>query len=621
VVFIRALAPARTDRPAPGPVCRLRPPERPGEAASASRLLLGGLLLAGLVGTGCDGDDDPAGAGAPDTGVLHILSREEVGLSFGQSERLRVRLDDARGQPRGGQTVSFSLVTTGDERTGGSSLSALGATTDGDGVAEISLIAGAERVNFRVQARAERAAPATFFVAVSAEGFAHLRVLPVHLGGRAPESFSAVQVRLYRAEQLHCSELDIDAPPVSLSPARTLASFGLAAEYRQIAAGDAYTVIAWAESALGPRPLAVGCLGLGETQVRTGAPVGVALPVVDRPLGPPATALALQSSIDTGALHATLPLRPWRILACPAGPGQLLLDCALDSLASDGALDCLVTGSAPLLDALEPARGAVEPASGCRSNTRNTQPSLEAELTSAVTLGGGFPTGAALANLLGAQNSILDGFELESSLRFLSSSLAVHQLRRALQRVGSATVETRLDDGRRPWSASDTELRQDENGLALGSHAFTFGFGPLARTAFVEHALPPAGLGGQLTTLGSALAGSLRGPGGSAGCTALSQLVCAQADEPETCLYGHCEAARVALDARLLDWLDSLAVTGLDLRLSGTAAGRDDDDDLLLDGLGRELAPGQWVGELSLAGGQQSALRGTFGSSAAAPAN
>ena len=94
-----------------------------------------------------------------------------------------------RGRVGGTAGGSSTAGAADDSAPGGgepapSSASVLAASvveTDDDGVARVGLTAGQSVATFRVEARAELAAAALFFVTVSDQGFATLTLVPRHL--------------------------------------------------------------------------------------------------------------------------------------------------------------------------------------------------------------------------------------------------------------------------------------------------------------------------------------------------------------------------------------------------------------------------------------------------------
>jgi hypothetical protein len=571
-------------------------------------LLARPVLLAALAtAAGCGDDLRPVADGGSELSSLSVMDPpgESIGLPFHGTAELRVAYLDPEGNPIEGGLVTFELVTSASEASGGSTLSASQAGTDADGAAGVELVAGAERVNFRVQASAASAPPALFYIAVSEGGFADLTAVPDHVGFRADGLFGSVEVRLYRAAELGCAGLDIDEPPESVFPQRALPGFGESIDYRNVGAGEPYTLVAWAgEEADGAR-LAAGCAELGADQVRPGGAIRLPLPVADRV--PAVSALTIESTFDAsslaGALAAAGPT-VWDALDCPLGRAQLLLDCTLDAQAPDGALDCQVGGSSPLVDDAQARRGPLD-AEGCRPETDGGQASLDAALEAE--LGPPWPAGAALAALLDARRAPLRSFRLTSRLEAEPGALG-HRLDRIA--VGSgADGALDLVASDRPVVHQVVPIALDLAGgrIALAEHRFTVDYGRFARVAFAELGLAPAGLTGRADDLGSALYESVA-VGAQTGCTAFSGLVCGDLGRAAGCLGAACGAGRLQLDLLLdRDWL-LLDGDGADLVLAGSISIEDADADLVLD-----QPSGSWTGQLLLSTGEPAPITGAFG--------
>ena len=537
---------------------------------------------------------------------------DDLGLGHNEQITLQVRYQTQTGERLPDESVEFSLVATGDgEDTVGSILSAARATTDGQGLASVELVAGAQDGSFRVSVDARDAPTAYFYIAIADGGFTSLRIAPVHEGWRAVEAFTQVEVRLYRPSQLTCAELDIDELPASLSPPRTLDGFGDAVEYQNVATGQAPVVVAWSQAHDSEVRSAFGCVEIAAGQLPTGL-VELDVVVADRSVM--ANRAPVRSTFDLAAVDAHLDVvganRPWQILGCPLGPGHLLLDCAVDAEVGDGALDCRPTGDSGLSQAIEERRGVLQP-DGCRADQdAQGQPSLEQLLTDAVAAGGSFPVAAGLDELLAIRRDIAGTLVLDTQLTILSEGSVEHGL--ATLSVTTRTgAQFALDLGatsrpvlvQRPVSAS----RQGA-GITLADHGFTLRYGAFGAQAFAELALTPLGLAGQADALGSALAASAQAT--SAGCTAVSELVCAEIGQNDQCLRPSCEQGVLALDGLMSEWWRAMAADGLDFRLAGTLVVRDDDGDLQLESL--EVAPeGQgvpWAATLTLTDGTTTAL-------------
>lgn len=586
-------------RPAPHPPWR-------------SWLVCAALAAAGAACTDGGGKiGDLPDAGASDRRNLTILDPpgEEVGLSYSSRITLYVRYQREGGGVIRGEEVRFALeANRPGESTSGATLSATTAITDSVGEASVELFSGAQDARFRLSVDARNASTVYFFVSVAQGGFAAVDVEPTHAGWRAAEELGRVEVRLYASAFVSCDTLDIDAPPNSAYPPRSLDGFGGAASFQNVTARQPHTVVAWAVTAGSATPVAVGCLPLDGAQLPPGR---VRTSLVVRDLDPvlPA-ALPVSTTLDltpvAAAVEAAGATAAWDVLACAAGPGQLLLDCALDAAAPDAALDCAVGGSSALVAAVAGQRGRID-AGGCRAATlENGASSLDARLTAAVAQD--WPTGTALAGLIAARAQVAAALVLDSVLMPLGPGAVAHRLSTARVLVGDAPFALDLAATSRPViAAMPVGAGQDGNLLTLAPHGFTLRYAAIAASAFAAAGLEPAGVTTDAHALGQALAAAVRDAGDATGCTALSRLVCEAVGEGADCLAAACEDAIPVMDAALAAWLDAVdgSAAGLDLELAGTAVLLDVDGDLVVDGVGvAERAAEPWHGALTLGNGQ-----------------
>jgi len=547
-----------------------------------------------------DGDDTQQSS-------LEILDPpgESIGLPFHGQAALRVLYRDPDGDAIADAPVAFAPVASATESTGGSTISDSIVLTDAEGIAEVQLVAGAEQVNFRVQASALDAAPGLFYVAVSEGGFTDLTAVPEHIGVRG--DLARVEVRLYRQADLRCGDLDIDALPESVFPPRSFDEFGGAARYRNVTAGEGFAVVAWAAAEPGGLPLSAGCVELDGAQVRPARPLSFPLPVIDRAPGLPA-ALQLLSQIDAAAL--VQPGDLWEVLDCGHGRGQLLLDCALDAQAPDGSLDCVAGGSSALRDDVEALRAPPD-AAGCRPpELDGGDPSLDAILDQAI--GAPWPEGDELAAFLAARRAPLEAFAIASRLESSADGGEVHHRLERLEvslADGTATHSVDLVSSGRAVVRQVAPVAVDPvtGELAIGSHSFTLDYGRFARGAFAELGLAPAGLADRESQLGTALVQSVDA-GGTSGCAGLSEIVCGAIGRAQSCLAASCQTARPELDDLLTLWWRTLEAGGFDFTLTGSAGLSDADADLTIDA----LADGSWTATLRLAAGAEVSCPGSF---------
>lgn len=561
----------------------------------------------------CGDDDDAAGPDGGGQSQLIVLDPpgDSIGLPFHGQITLRVQYLGPDARPVSQVPITFSLLASATEATGGSTISTNQVVSDAAGIAEVSLAAGAERVNFRVQAQAAGAPSALFYIAVSEDGFSDLVLEPTHMGFRELTELGRIEIRRYRDIELACSELDIDNLPESVLPPRSLDSWDEVAEYRNVPAREAITLVGWAARQVDGRPLSVGCVELSADQVRPTSRLRMLMPLFDRSPALPAQ-LPIESDFDATplAMQAADNGDPWAVLACPLGRAQLLLDCALDASAPDGDLDCVVGGSSSLVSAAEAQRGAAN-ANGCRpALTDGGTDSLETIVEGQ--LAGPWPDDAGHAALLDGRAGPLGGFHLSSRLDTTSSGARYHRIGSMSTSSATDTYTISLIDSDRPVvrQAAPSWIDPQTGLLVIGSHSFTLDYGRFARDAFITLALEPAGLDDRLSDLGTALYQSVA-VGAETSCPAFSALVCAELGQADTCLEASCESARVALDPLMNQWWQSLDVDGIDFALSGTAQVSDSDGDLVADTIGSGMT-GSWTAVLSATVGEPVDLSGDF---------
>jgi len=551
---------------------------------------------------------------------------ESIGLAFGASMDLRVRYETETGEPIVGQPVAFTMSSaTGN--TGGSSLSAIEGITDASGVAIVELTSGAEQVNFQVEASASDAPSANFYVGVSDTGFAELVATPAHLGWRPADVFNRIEVRLYPAADLRCRDLDPGAPPDSPFPPRTLAEFGDNVTYQSVIAYMPYTLVGWAIGPDDATRLAIGCVDL-EPEIIPPQRLELELLIRDRLPRWPAS-IELHSQLDLTGVNTAVADTPserlWRILDCPAGLGQALLDCAMDATVSDGNYDCVVNGTSAALTAIESKRGAAD-IDGCRPEMLpGPTPSIDKLLTDAVASGGTFPTGGALATLLQQRRDVLASVNIDSLMIFDTPGIATHRLVTATVGSGASTLVVDLVASNRPV-IQQTQVAYGLNAsreVGVGQHGYTLRLGSLARDGFEHVGLAPAGLGGKGAQLGEEMMASVSdGMSGTTGCEAISNIACNTAGQASACLQSMCAQAQSALDAGLAAWWSQLNGSELDLTLLGTAPVRDDDYNLIIDRVGTdpgEGGPGAWQATIELADGTPVNVPGAFSSAKPVP--
>jgi hypothetical protein len=560
-----------------------------------------------LLAAACGG-----GGASPDAGTLppprlEVLSPpgDQIGVAPGDAVTLRVRLTTAAGEPIAQAPVTFALLGQAGQGggTGGATLTAAQVATDVDGIAEDNLTTGPVRVDFQVAADAPDAPRALFYVSVSAEGFADARVTPTYTGDRPATDVDRVELRAYRGD-VPCAGLDPDALPAPTLAPRTLPAFGGTASWPGLPAGEAFTVVAQAIHPTSDRAIAFGCASVDASQVAVG-PLAVTLGVGDRPLtlADGAVASDLDLSVVAGLEASAGTDRPWQILACPDGGGQLVLDWIVDALAADGALDGQTQGLTGDAAAIEAARGALG-TDGCRAATvAGGGASLDALLEASLAQGP-FPAGAARAQLEASRLKLFGDVALSSTLGPAGPGRFHHAL--AAVTVGSVSID--LAASARPVVSAEAPWTLDHGELTLGGHAFTARLGSALGDGFRDGPLATAGLDGDAAALGQALVGSARHTPTLEGCAAVDAVVCAPAGLAAGCVAAACPAAAAGLDGALTAWWRALDGDGLDLALVGHATAADTDGDLQVDG----VTDGRWDVALTLASGQQVDTNGTW---------
>jgi hypothetical protein len=535
--------------------------------------------LAALLCVLACGDD----AASPDAGLqnfeLQVLDPpgDAIGLALGGDITLRVRYLDDSGASIDSAEVGFSILTTGSEDDGGSTLASDSVQTDSNGIAEVALLAGAERVNFRVLATADNAAPATFYVAVSETGFTDIQVTPLHQGGRLESDFASINLRLFTPNQLTCNELDIDALPESIFVPRTVNKFGDRASFPNILSESDYVLVGWAATLNGPEyRQSVGCTALDSAQT-TNPVLSLSLAIADRAVLIPSP-LGLTTEVDMAPVHDALEAagahNGWSTLECPVGPGQLVLDCTIDAMDSDGTLDCIYDAGNSAAQAVAASRGTID-AFGCRPQD-NGGPTLDANIASILTV-------ADLAPIIGRRTALLSLFSVESHVTPSSLVAAAHQLRTATVEDFSVSLlesaRPTLEQG--PLDLQRSSLDTASSSLTLPTHGFTLRYADFAKAAMADVSEP---LNLELDTLAESIVTSAMDAGDS-GCVAISALICAETGGPANCAEAACTAATSAMGSELDRWLSALDTVGLDFTVGGSLLLTDTDDDLLMDGI------------------------------------
>jgi hypothetical protein len=553
-------------------------------------------LTIALLAIGCGDNAGPAAdatPGQPARLEVDPVGDDQRGLAPSATTELRVVYSDPETGPIANAPVTFTLVP-GTRGAGGATLSASLVATGGDGGAAVTLTAGPERADFRVVAEA---APArvTFYVNVSAGGFATVRIAAAYHGRRDEAELGALELRAYR---LPCAAVSPAIDPEDelevLAP-RTVPPDEPA--WSDVPAGESYTLLAWHRHATSGQPVTTACTELAPAQVLA-TDTTVHLALADEPLAIAARAVI---GLDLAPLAAALAGadRPWRVLGCASGGGQLVLDWLIDALADDGALDGVIGG--PLAGdaaAIAAQRGALAD-DGCRAATRGGGASLDAALD-AILVGASFPSGVARNALALRRAAGWSDAALLSTLEPRAAGVVGHHLDGA--RFADVTVD--LAASARPVLAASAAVTVAADRVVLARHGFTARLGAAAGEAFARTALAPAGL--DPTRLGQALFASAS-VAGRTGCAAIGPLVCAAAGLGDGCATAACVAASAGLDGGLTAWWRAADGAGLDLALAGALPVRDGDGDLVVD----PVAGATWTAEITPAAGPTVAVPAT----------
>lgn len=209
-------------------------------------------------------DPEPFVAGEPS---LAWVGGDELRPFYGEELPLTVRYTDQDGEPLGGHRVQFALQ--GDAR--GSALGVVEATTDNQGLASTTLIAGNESATFEVRASAPKATVRASVV-VSLAGAGAVDVTVLYDGGRDLDSYD---VTLVPDESCDFALQQGLVGPVT---------FSIPSNAPQTSFGDvvpgSHAAIAWGRDAAGAK-VAEGC---SEVEVVAGETTVVAVILVDRRL-------------------------------------------------------------------------------------------------------------------------------------------------------------------------------------------------------------------------------------------------------------------------------------------------------------------------------------------------
>lgn len=501
----------------------------------------------------------------------------QIGLRYAQGIDLRVRLvlDDAARTPVPKQIVRFAIF--GDPA--GSTLATDRGVTDDAGVASVRLQAGSEESAFRVRASGPTAGtpPVEFGVAVSRLEFVHLDV-PLTWEG-------AARLRAMLHTSPTCAELGpAQAPP----PFREQAQAGEEATLKlmNLLQRD-YAIAARAEDESG-RPLAWGCVDVGQALVPPGTTLTVPVPLAGvEPSVPGRYELVTALTLPDAAVEART--GAWDELArCAQAPAQGLLD------------EIAAAVPAAVKAAIAARRGPAD-AMGCRPPMAGAQASLDASLQALLTPAGS--PGRELPEIAADVLAMARAAELTSILVVTAGGpetlVGEHALESlTLKAAPGRSVSYDVPAAGLPLVvARNVAVTAAGPKLTIGAHAFTLGLPRFLERAVTDVAIAPRlpavmppTAEGLMTAVVAAAARS-----GTTGCAAVEDLICtttgttgcAGAVAPAcTAGVGHLATAlEVAFD-----W-----ASGEDLTLSGAATIKTVTQELEAD----TLDPGSWTTPLA----------------------
>jgi hypothetical protein len=212
-------------------------------AMSKLSLVLGLVACLGLAEAGCAGAQQngavPGGGedgGGPPPGCtqpqLYLLSNQDVVLQSGSSKELKVRFactDD----PYAGVAINYEIVGDGS----GSALSSASAQTDGDGVAAVTLYAGAVSAAFEVKVSTAGTTPVTFDVTVNSANAGNVIVSMSYTG---PLAYNELKAYLFNGTA--CAAIDPFAITGAMQDAPAVAVVSANPKFSNVPAGHGYTV-------------------------------------------------------------------------------------------------------------------------------------------------------------------------------------------------------------------------------------------------------------------------------------------------------------------------------------------------------------------------------------------
>jgi hypothetical protein len=534
------------------------------------------VVLALLLSSACEPPSKtppPYDGGPPLT--LEVLDPpgSQIGLHYSRSVALRASYhtdDDARTPVAG--TVRFSIF--GDPA--GSTLSADRVNTDGNGVAQVTLTAGAAEATFRVTASAANAPDAEFQVSVSKLEFVGLSV-QLAWDASAPTTLRAL---LYINQP--CAQLP--PAPTSPTPLRSAAKPGPSATIPFInLLSMNYSLVGRAEDATG-RLVAQGCADVPSALVPAGTSVSLPLPLSAVAVDPTGS-YTLTSSLTISAAAAATATQAWHGLGdCPMGLAQALLDTTAASL------------TPALQVAIADVRGAPSGTSACRPGMVASSSTLDNDLESLLAASG--MPGAELTGMIADLDALVGSAQLSSQLVVSDAGPDLFSGEHTLQSLvvgpaaGPRATTNLVESGLPIIDAKDVAVSYDQGKLAIGAHGFTLELPLLWQDAFESQAIGPRfpALMPPSTRGWLGLAVGALSHGGMSGCAGVEDLICGRT-AAANCIGAISPACLVALD-HLTGQLEAgfRTTPGIDFTLSGQCSADDTDGDLSVD----QLSGGVW---------------------------
>lgn len=513
------------------------------------------------------------GAGAPTTSYsaeLQALGEPRLLLSFGEEAVVTVRLSDREGDPLEDATIAFDLLG----RPQGASLSALSASTDEQGIAAVTLRAGARAATFTLRASATRALPITFNVAISGAGFGTLIVQAPYDGERN------VSERLVLAYPgLLCDEVTrMQSDPVSvIAPGEDSASLiALPAEVE-------YAVLVLGKGQ-GDTIVATGCVE--RVSVLADERIVIEVPFQDAPLVP-ARELELEMELEAGEVAATLAVtirRASETLVRSNALGQNAPSGAegrfwLDSLDAALRADNATTAQQQLADALIDARA--KPAATTPDAALSTLLDLsdEGAQLAAATIATRVRIAMATLTLRGSLT-----IDPSTTLRVELAPETISSLPIA---ASSEAPLPSVDLSEQGAAVADARLRPALDALDLRELPLSLRFGSLAREALRRMTLPSnGGVRDDLIAL--------------SGCGSLAEWLTDQsfvnaASCDATCLARACKISIDRLIEAANTQLEALDAARPTASFTGTLQLDDDDGDLIAESMFGDDIAGEWL--------------------------